>query len=216
MLDIEDRLDVSARASRRDVASCGLEADRSGPKATVPADNAVNTGSLPEGSCMRADVFKESVGVDTVVEGKKDTDVGRFDVIVRPRIEIPLELSYGPSVRPAAECEIVGPMVGVLSGGPQLVASRPPLLSSLDGLVEAHALGESDTPLLLAQLCRLSSSCRRLRLRLPPRVPSNGRDLLARHTLPLLFPPHRICHTSPLLLLPPQTHHSLPLPLLSP
>jgi hypothetical protein len=117
MLDIEDRLDVSARASRRDVASCGLEAYRSGPKATVPADNAVNTGSLLEGSCMRADVFKESVGVDTVVEGKKDTDVGRFDVIVRPWIEIPLELSYGPSVRPTAEGKLLGLWLVFSPGG---------------------------------------------------------------------------------------------------
>lgn len=124
VLDIEDRSEMSAGASR------GLEADRSGPEATVNADDTVSAGSLPEAACTRADEIMESVGMDTTVDGKKDIDVGWLDDIVRPRIEIPLELSCGPPMCPAAEDTCVGP---------QLLSSGPPL-------IEAHALAELGAP----------------------------------------------------------------------
>ena len=171
---------MSTEALRCDVISCGSDADRIGTKETVTADDVIIVGLLLEGSCTRADVFKESVATDMPVEGKRDTDVGQIDD--RPRIKIPLELSYGPSMRPAERGESNGPRADDLSGGPQLEASRPPPLSSLDGLNEAHVVVESNTPPLLAQICSSSlmlSLCLQLRLRLPPR----GRR-------PLISPPY--------------------------
>jgi hypothetical protein len=47
------------------------------PKAVVPADVAVITGSLPEGSCSRAAGVGNPV-IDTAVAEKKDTDVGQL------------------------------------------------------------------------------------------------------------------------------------------
>ncbi|CAD6333942.1 unnamed protein product [Miscanthus lutarioriparius] len=144
VLDIDDWSAMSAEASRRDVASRGSDADRTRTKETVTADDAVIAGLLLEGSCTCADVFKESVAADTAVEGKRDTDVRRIDD--RPRFEIPLQLSYGPSMRPAERGESNGPRADDLSGGPQLEASGPPPLSSLDGLNEADVVVESNAP----------------------------------------------------------------------
>jgi hypothetical protein len=43
---------------------------------------------------------------------------GSFVDFVRPRIEIPLELSCGPSRCPAADGGVGGPVVGDSTGGP--------------------------------------------------------------------------------------------------
>ena len=56
VLDIDDRSAMSAEASRHDGASRGSDADRTGTKETVTADDAVIVGLLLEGSCTRADV----------------------------------------------------------------------------------------------------------------------------------------------------------------
>jgi hypothetical protein len=82
-----------------------------------------------------------TAGVDSTVEGRKDTDVGQSDVIARPRIELPLELSYEPSMHPAPDDVNIGPLVEEFSEGPQVVASGLSPLSSLDGLVEGPDFG---------------------------------------------------------------------------
>ena len=89
-------------------------------------------------------MIKAFVGADTAVEGNEDPAVGRSDGTDRPWMEVPMELSDGPSMPPAPADESTeddGPQIEInmdLSDGPRVGESGPSPLSSLDGLGEAQ------------------------------------------------------------------------------